>query len=509
MNKKGRLENSLRNSVSGLITQGCNALMGLVTRTFFIRCLSAEYLGVNGLFSNILMVLSLADMGIGSAIVYSLYKPIANNDERKIAQLLNLYKTAYRRIGAVIALLGVSIIPFLGYITKNQTDIDHLTLIYLLFLSNTVLSYFFSYKRSILSADQMERVISRFTLAYQIIRNVLQIISLEIFKNYIVYLCIQITCLFLENLSISLYVDRKYSFLKVYHKEKLDKEDQRTIFDNIKALFIYKIGSTALDGTDNIIISRFDGVISVGLLSNYSLITGALQAFIFKVSHALTGSIGNFIAKEDDSRRETILDNVTFLHFILYGLFFVCCWGSLNPFILVWAGENYLLSGKAVFVYCLNIYIYGMMNSVWLFRSTMGLFVYGRWRPLVSAVINIVVSIFLGKRIGLLGVLLGTTITRTVTNVWYDPYIVYKHGLKKNPLKYYLMWLKYLAVILLDAAAVYSIEKMLQLQGILAIIVYAVIGIIVFSVSVFVFFGRSSSFAYFKGLCRKLYNRLR
>ena len=393
MNNKGRIENSVRNSATGIIVQACNMILGLVTRTFFIRYLSAEYLGVNGLFSNILTMLSLAEMGIGGAITYSMYKPIAQDDQKKIAQLMNLYRTAYCIIGIVIAVIGICIVPFLGYIIKDKPNIENLTLIYFLYLSNTVLSYFFAYKRSILSADQMERIIQYFTFAFQVIRYTVQVVVLILFKDFIVFLSIQIACTFLENLALSLYADKRYPFLKTYREEKLEPSERKKIFDNIKALFIYKIGSTALDGTDNIIISAFDGVISVGLLSNYGLITGSLRAFLDKVTSGVIGSVGNYIAKEDDKRHEQLLETITFLHYVLYGLLFVGCMGALQPFVRFWAGENYVLPYRIVFVYCLNIYIFGMMNAVWIFRSTMGLFIYGRWRPLVSAIVNIVVSI--------------------------------------------------------------------------------------------------------------------
>ena len=476
--------------------QAWSTIMGLVTRTFFIRCLSAEYLGVNGLFTNILTMLSLAEMGVGSAITYSMYKPIASRDELKIAQLLNLYRIAYQVIGVVIAILGLCIAPFLGSIIKDKPNIDNLTLIYLLFLGNTVASYFFAHKRSVLNADQMERVINYFTLAFQTIRYALQIIVLILFRNFIVYLLVQIVCTFLENCAISVYVDDKYPFLKRYRDQHLGEAEKKAIIDNIKALFIYKIGSTALDGTDNIIISAFDGVIKVGLLSNYGLITGSLQTFLNKISAGLTGSVGNYIAKENERNHEQLLDNITFVYFILYGLMFVGCLGVLKPFISMWAGENYLLSNDVVFVHCLNIYIYGMMNSVWTFRSTMGLFIHGKWRPLVSAIINIIVSIFLAKRMGLIGVLLGTTITRCVTNVWFDPYIVYKHGLKKSPIMYYCKWLEYLSVVIADAIVLYYIDRYIRLSGLIAVVVFGILSVAVFGISVTILFRNTDSFVY-------------
>lgn len=504
MNNKSRVENSIRNSASGLMVQASNALMGLIVRTVFIHNLSSEYLGVNGLFSNILTMLSLAEMGIGGAITYSMYKPIATKDEKKIAQLMNMYRTAYRIVGAVVATLGVSLIPFLGIIIKDKPNIEHLTLIYLLYLSNTVLSYFFAYKRSIFSADQMERIINYFTLFFQVIRYSLQVLVIILFRNFIAYLAIQISCTVLENIALSRYADIKYPFLQKYRKEQLEKTEKSILFDNIKALFIYKIGSRALDGTDNIIISAFDGVISVGLLSNYALLTGALQAILSKISNSLTGSVGNYIAKENPESFEQLLENITFVHFILYGMLFVGGTGVLNPFVSIWAGEKYLLSESIVFVHCLNIYILGLMNSIWLFRSTMGLFVYGRWRPLISAIINVVVSIILAKQMGLIGVLLGTTITRITTNVWFDPYIVFKYGMKKSPIGYYLNWIKYLLVIVTDYGIIMFLKQKLLLSGIGAVVLYGTMCIIIFAISVLILYRKSKQFSYFTSIMRRV-----
>ena len=508
MNNKGRIENSLKNSVSGLFVQIISTILGLLARTIFIRTLGKEYLGINGLFSNVLTILSLAEMGVGSAIIYNLYKPVANKNEIQIARLMNLYRRCYSIIGFVIAALGMSLIPFLGVIIKEQPDIDHFVLIYILFLSNTVCSYFFAYKKSIFTADQMERVISIFNLFFQVLRYGLQICTLIFLRNYIIYLLIQIMCTLIENVFISIYADRKYPFLNKYKHEKISQVEQRQIIKNVRALLIYKIGSTALDGTDNIIISAFDGVINVGLLSNYGLITGSIQTLLSKITRALAGSVGNYIAKEEEASRERMLNNITFMYYVLYGMCFVGSMTVLSPFVSVWAGQDYVMDDSIVFIHCLNVYIYGMMNAVWMFRSTMGLFVYGKYRPLVSAVINVVVSIWWAKEIGLIGVLLGTTFTRIVTNVWFDPLIVYKYGLKQSPVKYYLRWILYLAVCIGDVGIILLIERSFPLFGLVAVFVYGMLAVLIFTGTTYLLFKRSEQFQYYVNVGKQTINRL-
>ena len=503
-NSKSRIENSLRNVSVGLISQIITIVLGLVVRTFFIRCLTAEYLGVNGLYTNILTMLSLAEMGIGTAIVFNMYKPLAENDHLQIAKLMNLYRQAYTVIGITVAIIGLCLTPFLDYIIKDKPDIPHLSFIYLLFLANTVSSYFFAYKRSLFSADQRERVIKMFYTGMVLFRSIIQICILIIWKDYIGFLVSQILCTFIENVCISIYANRCYPYLNQYNKVSLEKKEKKSIFDNIKSTFIYKFCTVILNGTDNIIISATKGVASVGLLSNYTLITGSVETFLCILNNSITGSIGNYIAKEPRENYEKLLINVSFVNFLVYGVVFVGSVAILNPFIMWWAGEEYLLSTAIVIVHSFNIYISGTMSSIWAFRSTMGLFKYGRWRPLFSAVINLVVSIWWGNAIGVIGVLLGTTFTRVVTNLWYDPLIVYKYGLCKKPLGYYWRWLSYFGVVFADAVLVIGIQYYISIEGLLAVLFYGGISVLIFGSSVVLLYHKCDEYDYVLSIIRRM-----
>lgn len=496
MSKKTRLENTIHNSIIGIVSQLVNVALGLVVRTVFIYSLSSDYLGVNGLFSNILTVLSLAEMGVGAAILFNIYKPLVEGDERQIARLLNLYRNAYRCIGGAVAVIGLSLTPFLHLIIREKTDIPHITCIYVLYLTNTVVSYFYSYKRSLLIADQRERVIKFFNVLTYFVRAFFQILILVVWHNFVAYLFIQIVCTLLENIMISGYVDKQYPYIRKYKAESLTKKEKSTIFDNIKATFIYRFGSVILDGTDNIIITAVNGVVSVGLFSNYTLLTGSVQSFLNIINNSVIGSIGNYIASEKSEKHERLLLNATFMNFVLHGVVFVGSVAILNSFVNVWAGADYLLASSIVVIHCLNLYICGTLSTVWTFRSTMGLFTYGKWRPLVTAILNLVVSIWLGNEMGLVGVLLGTTFSRVVTNVWYDPYIIYKYGLKSRPVKYYIRWTLYLIVTLVNVVIILYLQQVLNLVGILAIIVYGFAAVLLFGLSVFAIFNKTEEYAY-------------
>lgn len=508
MNTKGRIENSIRNSTVGIVSQTVNLLLGLVGRTVFIRCLSAEYLGVNGLFSNILTILSLAELGIGSAIVYNMYKPIAENDELQVSKLMNFYRRAYSAIGTVVAVLGVCVVPFLDVIIKEKTSIPNIQSIYLLFLANTVVSYFFAYKRSIFTADQRDSTLKIFAIIFCIVRNALQICFLLLTRNYIVYLLILIGCTFLENVAVSLYADHVYPFLIANKHTYLQKSEKKPIIDNIKALFVYKVGGVVLDGTDNIIISALDGVVNVGLLSNYGFLTGAARSLLDIIGNALTASVGNYIAKEDENRHESMVNIISFIYFILYGVVFVGSISILDDFVIIWVGKEYILNFWVVFVHCLNIYVYGTLCGVWTFRTAMGLFTHGKWRPLIAAAINVIVSIWWAKKIGMLGVLLGTTFSRAVTSVWYDPYIIYKHGLHKSPVKYYLKWVLCLILVLIDIGLVCLVKQLLQLCGLLGVVVYGCIGVSLFFATTTIAFFRTQEYKYLTGLIKNVFTKV-
>lgn len=492
-----RIVNSFKNIMTGTISQIINLFLNFGTRTVFVKYLGVEYLGVNGLFTNILTILSLAELGFGGAMVYSMYKPLAESDYRTVSKLMNFYCKIYTKIGVFIGVLGISLMPILKYIVKQENEMGNFKCIYLLFLMNSVISYFWAYKRSIITANQQEYILSQYKLYFTFVKSILQIMLLLLTKNFLIYLTIQILSTFVENLLVSKKADKMYTFLKENKNQKLDKKERKEIWKNVKALMIYKLGSTILDGTDNIIISAFIGVIWVGKLSNYTLIIGSISMLISQFTNSITASIGNFVAKESKERQEFLLKVITLIYFIIYGISTICLYFLINPFIELWLGSNYLLSENIVYVICLNWYIYGMMSSIWTFRGTMGLFIYGKYRPAISAGINLTVSIILAKNIGFIGVLLGTTVTRILTNVWYDPLIVYKHGLNRSVKYFYLIWLKYFVLLKLVMIILIILFKYIPEYNNWSIIFIKLLtSIFVSSVIIFIFIKKMEEFKY-------------
>lgn len=480
MTKESRTLNSIKNISFGIGGQLISTILSFISRTIFIKILGIEYLGVNGLFGNILSMLSLTELGISNAIVFSMYKPLAEKDKSKLKGLMKLYRQAYIIIGIVVFLIGISLVPFLDYIIKDKPDIQNLTLIYLMFLFNSVITYFFAYKRSIIIADQKEYIVTLYYYICNFLQVVVQMLILIITKSFLLYLLIQIIFNILSNLLIAKKANEIYPYLVDIKNGVLDKETKLSIFNNIKSLFLYKVGGVVLTGTDNIIISTFVGVSSVGMVSNYNLLIGTIQTLTSKIFSGLTASIGNFNAQESDERKELIFDSVNFFSFWLFGFCSICFWVLCNPFIEIWIGKEYILDNSILFILILNFYIYGMQNGNWLFRDTMGLFTYSRYIPFIASVINLLVSIILATKWGIVGVFWGTAISRLLTGVWFDSYILYKHVFNKSVINYYKKYIVYfIATILTGALTMLISTKLVYTKGIIGLLQNIIICILI------------------------------
>ena len=278
--ENSRVRNTTINSMVALFSKVIVFIVQFICRTILIKTLGTEYLGVNGLFTNILTMLSFAELGIGSAIIFKLYKPIAENDNEKIKTYIKFYQKAYIYIGTIILGLGMLLIPFLKYIVTDVPSIkENIIFIYILFLVNSSISYFFTYKKSIIIGFQKEYITTILNTAAIVLQNIVQIIVLLLTKNFILYLIIQILATLLDNIVASIKANKMYPYIKEKEYTKISKREEHKIFKDVKALVLYKLGYTISTGTDNIIISTFIGVSQVGLLSNYTMIINAVKSF--------------------------------------------------------------------------------------------------------------------------------------------------------------------------------------------------------------------------------------
>lgn len=448
-NTKSRSENAFKNMTIGIGSQLIILLTSFISRTIFIQQLGAEFLGINGLYINILAVLSLAELGIGNVMVYSLYGPVAEKDEAKIYALLNFYKKTYRKIALAVLIIGVCLIPLLDIITNGDIVYQELVLYYILFLLNSIVSYFVAYKAALINVDQKIYIIQKLNTIFTLTRDIFQITFLLITQSYILYLCIQITFTILNNFFISLKADKLYPFIKT--KMEIIKIDSSNIKDNIKSVFIYRIGSVLMNNTDAILISVIIGTVSVGYYSNYNLIITTVIMFIGMLVSTLYSSIGNLNA-EGNKQKSYEFFNALLLFF--HGLSTFCSITFLvvfNDFITIWLGESYLLGVDVVIAIVLNFYIQHIIAPVWIYRETMGLYSQIKYVMIIAAVINLILSIILGIQWGFAGIIIATAISRILTTVWYEPRFLYRIKFNQPISSYWSKQIKYLFISLIIA----------------------------------------------------------
>ena len=497
---ESRTKKVARNAKYSLLVQALIYLVTFIGRSIFIHCLDQEYLGVGGLFSNILSVLALAELGVSVAMTYFLYKPLSERDEKQIAAYMNFYALAYRVIGCFVLIAGAAVTPFLPYIIRDPGGIENIPLIYLLYVTSSGVSYFFAYKRTIIIADQNGYIDSVNHMLSVLVQNVLQCVVLLLWKNFILYLAVQIATVILFNIIISIQADKRYPFLRKLKKERLSKTQMKEMFRYIGAMMSHKVGSVVVNGTDNILITTFDGLVKTGLYSNYSLIITSLNKLISQLFSALAASVGNLNAVSEVEHKRIVFRRCTFLNGWMTCFCSVCLWCLFQPFVTLWAGSDYLLDWSVVFVVVLNFFVRTMNHPVQTFKVAGGYFWNDRFRPIAEAVINLVASVVLGRIMGLPGILWGTAISALATNFWVEPYVVFKHNLKESPLSYFTEYGMFTALTVVLSYFTNRIVMLIPYGTVFGFLAQCAICLIVPNVLLAVLFWKKAEFVYVKQL---------
>lgn len=418
-------------------------------RIIFINYLNTEYLGLNSLFSNIITLLSLADLGIGTAIVFSLYKPISDNNIREIQELLNFYKKMYTFIGLTVFILGICILPFLKFIAKDN-GVGDVKFLFLLFVLNASISYFFSYKRSIIIAYQKNYVVNLIHYCIVILMNIVQMLVLFLFENYTLFLLVSIFFTVVENIVISIISNKMYPVLFKRNDFKISETKLKELIQNIKAIVLHKIGSAVILGTDNIIISMNLGVYWVGLYSNYYLLINSITSIINQMFNSITASVGNLLLDKNQSKKEEIFNKINFFNYWIISVFSICIFVSIESFVKIWVGHKFLLPYNTVLILIFLFYVMNMRNAVLVYKSAAGLFKQDKYKPIVEGILNIIFSLVLVRIFGISGVIFGTLLSVICTSLWIEPFIVYKYIFKKSLYIYCNTYIKYFLVFLIN-----------------------------------------------------------
>ena len=511
--KSSRTHNALINSSVLAVLQVLTILLRFVTQTIFIHYLGKKYLGLNGLFLNIINILGFADLGIDTSIVYALYKPLAEHDEEKVTALMNLFRRAYNVIGLVVAGVGIILLPFLPYLIKDYHAVSHIPMYYLLYLANAVVIYFFTYKRSLLIADQQEYVSSLNQFNFTLLQTVFQAAVLFVFKAYSLYLWVAIICTLLSNLRISRKVDKQYPYLAKHKHERVSHEEFISIRNNVAGMIGARIGSVVVRSTDNLLLSTFAGLAVVGIYSNYLLIVNSVVSVLTKLVSSVTASIGNLIVeREDQDVRRVYLDHFM-INFFLVTLTAGCLLTAFNTFIQLWAGPNYVLPTVTVAVIVINYFVDMLRQTSITFVSAYGLFVPNGKKSVFEAIINLALSLFLlvGCHLGIAGVLLGTTLTNLLLNSWFEPWMIYSRGFRSQRQwfkrfyfrTYWMNMVFMLVVLFLINWGITWLDQMLHFNLVIQLVFNLAVMVISLLIVLTVVYGRTPSYQYMWNLVKK------
>jgi len=440
-----RLYQSIKNAFSGLLLQIFTILFGLATQFFFIRYLGIQYVGISGVFNNVISMLGIAELGIGTAMVYALYKPLAEKDEQTTASLMLLYKRAYQWIGIIVFIIGLLMLPFVRYVFKDLSVDVNLYLVFVLYLFNTAFSYFYSYKRSILYADQNDYINKCADLITVIVTNIIQIVTLIVFSNFYIFLVIRFSLMMLENVVVSLFVNHRYPFLLNENVNILPSNEKHKIISNVKALICHKIGGFIVLGTDSIIVSALINVTTAGIYGNYQFVVLKITSLQSTIIESVTASMGNLFVLEPQ-RAYSVFLKIYYMNFFITTVTGCCLFNCLHPFICFYAGEDNVLSFYTEVVIVVGYYVSSMRASVNVGKNAGGIYRPDRFVPLWEAFVNIVASLALVKYIGVAGVIIGTIISTLCSVYISGPYLTYQRIYHKKLCLYYLYYLYYFSV---------------------------------------------------------------
>ena len=438
-----RLGHAAKNVTLTTASELVLALLKFLSRRIFVVFLGKEYLGISGLFTDILSLLSLAELGFGVSVTYSLYGPAARGDTETVKSLMALYRRVYRLVGLTVLAVGLALTPFLDFFVKEMPEnVPHIPLIYMLTVLNTGISYFYAYKSTLLFVQQRKYVDGAIRAAAAVLATAVQVAVLWLTRSFLWYLAVAIGATLLQNVMISLETDRLYPYLRERDIRPLPEKTRWEIRRNVKAMLFHRIGAAAVFSTDNILISKFVGVVTTGLYSNYTMIRGFLNTIINGLFNAITPAMGNLNATEAEEEKRTAFRRLNFFSAWLFGWMSICLLWLYDPFIDLWLGGGYLLPRPVVFLITANFYVSSMRIPVSNVKGVMGLFWDDRYRSIAEAAVNLVVSVLLAQRWGIAGILVGTLVSTASLPAWIEPLVVYRQGLHLPVWEYFAEYLQ-------------------------------------------------------------------
>ncbi|MDY2884035.1 MAG: oligosaccharide flippase family protein [Romboutsia timonensis] len=472
-------ENAKRNIIWGILNKITTLILPFILRTFMIQYLGAEYLGLNGLFTSILQVLSLAELGFGEAMIFSMYEPIAKNHNNEICALLNLYKKIYRAIGTIVLFVGLIILPNLKHFINGEAPADiNIYAIYIIYLINTVSSYFlFAYKESLLVAHQRSDIKSNISTVINVSMYMVQIIILITIRNYYYYVIFMPIFTILNN--IVTHIVTKNMYPQCFCSGKIDKIEIKNIQKRVTGLFLYKICSVFRNSFDSIIISSFIGLVALAQYQNYYYIINSIIGILSVFTSSITAGVGNNIIKKSIEKNYNDYTNLSMMFMWIVGWCTVCLYCLYQPFMKIWVGTDLMLSEEIMISFCMYFFVLKAGDMCYVYRQAAGLWWQDKFRPVIEAVVNLSLNIILVKNFGIVGVLFSTIISLLAINFVWGAKILFKNYFKLSTKEYFTSMLYYSAVTLVNCIITHSLCELMNIHGYIDLIVRGIICVII------------------------------
>ncbi len=451
-----RTKNTVRNIFAGSLNRIINFLLPFVSRTVILYILGTKYLGLSSLFSSILSFLSLTELGIGNALVFSMYKPIANNDTDTLRALLNTYRKLFRIIGIVVLCIGLSITPFLGNIIKDELPADiNVYILYIIYLLNSVLSYWlFAYKNAILQAHQRNDVESNIASIVTPASYIVMLLSLFLTKNYYLYVIWLPIFTVVTNVVRAIYVNRHFPNLKP--SGSISKSLSKSITKKVAALIGTKLNTVVLNAADNLVMSAFLGLSIIAIYGNYHYIMTSITGFLGIAYSAMTAGLGNSLQTESTEKNYRDFNKLSFMNSWLVGFCTVCLVCLYQPFMEIWVGTELMFPMYVVLQISLYFYIYMIRKIPVVYKDAAGIWWEDRFRPYVCMIVNVVLNVFLVQRIGISGIILSTVASLLISIPW-ENYTIFKYIFHCSSKSYYLKMFTYAFTMLIGGGITYWI----------------------------------------------------
>ena len=490
-----RTKNTSRNILAGLWNRFSTILLSFVNRTIIIYILGAEFSGLNSLFVSVLGVLNIAELGIDTAIVQSMYKPIAEGDKKRICELLTLYKKSYHIVGAVILGVGLSLVPLIPLLIREELPVSvNIYVLYIMYLLNSVISYFlFAYRESLLYAHQRDDISQMFRTNLLIGKNIVQAVVLLIFKQYYAYLAIEIVFTVLTNLWIGKVTQEKYPEYQCVQGYKVKMSDD--IKDQLKGLVLGNVCDRARNSLDSIILSAYLGLTVVAIYNNYYYIYSALYGVMLVVCDAMSASIGNSIVTESIEKNYNNLQKFSFLMAWIAGWFSICMLCIYQPFMEIWMGKELMLSDFNMMLFCIYFYAINMNNIRNQYIIGTGIWWKLKYSNIAEAFGNVILNLVLGKLFGITGIIVATIITIFVFNFLWRTVVLFKiyfSGMSLGEfLRNHFYWIICVAV---SAVITWKVCNMVHVGAIMQVIINGIICVMVPNVILLILFWRTRQF---------------